>query len=172
MIHLAIWGGAHLVGIGVAAGVTALVGAATVILWHKILGWGQENVLPWVKEHLPTLAPHVEKAFSVVDKAVVAVRLEVKAAWEGLRAVLLKQVATFERHAGNTWLVEVTSWLHAGLEKLGPQSKVTEVRTERQLSFDEVPFDVREQAYRLGHGPYQINITSDRDAELALTMAS
>src|ERR1700689_2181620 len=37
---------------------------------------------------------------------------------------------------------------------------------------DEVPFEIREQAYRLGQGPYEINITHDRDAELALAMAS
>jgi hypothetical protein len=172
MIHLAIWAGAHLFQLGVTAAVTALVGAATVILWHKILGWAQDNVLPWVREHLPSLAPQVEKAFSVADKAVVAVRLEIKAAWEDLRKVLLKQVATFEQHAGNTWLVEVTSWLRTELENLGPQPKVTEIRTVRQLSFDEVPFEVREQAYRLGQGPYQIDITRDRDAELSLKMAS
>ena len=121
---------------------------------------------------MPSLAPHVRKAFSVVDKTATAVRLEAKAAWEGLRKVLLKQVATFEQHAGGTWQVKVTSWLYSGLENLDPQRKVTEIRTVKQLSFDEVPFDVREQAYRLGQGPYQIDITGERDAELALGMVS
>jgi hypothetical protein len=171
MIHLAIHA-AYFAYLGIAAGVTALVGAATIILWHKILGWAQENALPWVDEHLPSLAPHARKAFSVVDKAAIAVRLEVKAAWESLRKFLLKQVATFEQHANGTWQVEVTSWLHSGLKNLGPQRDVTEIRTVRQLSFDEVPFEIREQAYRLGQGPYQIDITGERDAELALGMAS
>jgi len=170
MIHLAIFAGAHLAHIVVGAAVTALVGAATIILWHKILGWAQDNVLPWVREHLPALAPHVEKAFSAVDKAVVAVRLEVKAAWDDLRKILLKQVARFEQHVGNTWLLEVISWLRTELES--PQLKAIEIRTVRTLSFDEVPFEIREQAYRLGQGPYEINITHDRDAELALAMAT
>jgi hypothetical protein len=170
MIHLAIFAGAHLAGLAVGAAVTALVGAATIILWHKILGWAQDNVLPWVREHLPSLAPHVEKAFSAVDKAVVAVRLEIKAAWDDLRKILLKQVARFEQHVGNTWLVEVTSWLRAELQ--GSQPKAIEIRTVRSLSFDEVPFEIREQAYRVGQGPYELDITSNRDAELALAMAS
>ncbi len=123
-------------------------------------------------EHLPSFAPHVRKAFSYVDKAAIAVRLEVKAAWESLRKVLLKQVATFEQHADRTWQVEVTSWLRSGLENLGPQRTVTKIRTVQQLSFDEVPFEIREQAYRLGQGPYQIDITRERDAELTLAMAS
>ncbi len=171
MIHLVIHA-AYLTYLGVGAGVTALVGAATIILWHKILGLAEANVLPWVDEHLPSLAPRVRKAFSAVDKVAIAVRLETKAAWENLTKVLLKQVATFEQRAGGTWLVEITSWLRSGLEKLGPQSSVTEIRTVKQLSFDEVPFDVREQAYRLGQGPYQIDITQERNAELGLAMAS
>lgn len=172
MIHLVIFGGAHLLHLGIGIGIGALVGAATIILWHKILGWAEANVLPWVDEHLPSLSPLVRKAFSAVDKVVVAIRLDVKAAWESLRKVLLKQVATFEQHADNTWQVEVTSWLHTGLENLGPQRDVAEIRTVKQLSFDEVPFDVREQAYRLGQGPYQIDIGRERDTELGLEIAS
>jgi hypothetical protein len=172
MIHIAIWAGAHLVQIGIAAGVAAVVTAAAIVLWHKILGMAQSNILPWVDEHMPSLAPTVRLAFSFVDKVATAVRLEVKAAWEGLRKVLLKQVARFEQHANHSWQVEVISWLRSGLTNLDPQRGVTEIRTVKQLSFDEVPFEIREQAYRLGQGPYQIDITQEREAELALQLAS
>jgi hypothetical protein len=172
MIHLAIFAGAHLVQIGIAAGVAALVGAATIILWHKILRLAHDNVLPWVDEHIPALAPIAREAFSAVDRVATASRLAAKHAWEALRKVLLKQVATFEQNADSSWQVEVTSWLHNGLTNLGPRRGVTEIRTVTQLSIDEVPFEIREQAYRLGQGPYQIDITQERDAELALGMAS
>jgi hypothetical protein len=172
MIHLAIFAGAHLAKLGIVAGVAALVGAATIILWHKLLGLAHENVFPWVEENLPALAPIVREAFSVVDKVATAARVAAKEAWEALRKVLLRQVAKFEQHADNTWQVEVTSWLHSGLENLAPRRGVTEIRTVSQLSIDEVPFEIREQAYRMGQGPYLIDITGERDTELALGMAS
>lgn len=172
MIHLAIFGGAHLVQMGIAAGVAALVGAASIILWHKILRLAHDNILPWVDEHMPALAPIAREAFSAVDRVATAVRLAAKQAWEALRKVLLRQVATFEQRAGSSWQVEVTSWLQNELTNLGQPRRVTEIRTVTQLSIDEVPFEVREQAYRLGQGPYRIDITRERDAELALGMAS
>ena len=60
-----------------------IVGA--IVFWEKILGWAENNLFPWFDKHLPTVAPHLRNAFAKLDKAVINVRRQIKAAWQKVR---------------------------------------------------------------------------------------
>jgi hypothetical protein len=156
-----------MIALAIALGIAAIGGLTVVVLayWTKILQWAKDNLLPWVKKNLPTLAKAVEDALVVVDRAVVSVKRRVKNAWESLRKTLLRQIARFKQLTDNQWLLEVTSWVQVKLNDLGPVVK--EVRSERVLKYDELPDEVREQLLRTGLGNYEADITKAQDDEVA-----
>jgi hypothetical protein len=157
-----------MIALAIALGIAVLGGTAVVLVyWTKILQWAKANLLPWVKENLPSLAQVVEDALVVVDRAVVAVKRKAKAAWEQLRQTLLRQVAKFKQMTNNEWLLEVTSWIQVKLTQLDPNPVVKEVTTTRVVKYDDLPDEVREQLLRTGLGNYEADITRAQDDEIA-----
>jgi hypothetical protein len=147
--------------------VVLLVGAATAsLMWRKILTWSENHLFPWVSEHLPELEPEVRRAFAVLDKAVVALRNATREAWRELRRNLLKQVAEFIRQFDGSWVVEVTSWIASRPDT--SRTEVTKVVTQQQVSYEDLPDDVRRQYLRNNQISHLVNVTELRDAELSL----
>jgi hypothetical protein len=156
--------------VGIALGVSLAVGAA-VFYWTKILEWGYDSVLPWIRKHLPGLEKYVRDAFVYLDKLAAPAQAVTKEAWRHLRQVLLRQVQVFEKHADGTWRIRIISWLRAALEELGaPEPSVVEVTTERTLNWVELPGEVREQCLRYDI-TRPIDVTEARDKELGLEMS-
>jgi hypothetical protein len=155
--------------LAIALGIGAIAGLTAVVLayWTKILQWAKDSLLPWVKENLPALAQVVEDALVNIDKAVVAIKRQVKEAWGRLRQTLLRQVATFKQMTNNEWLLEVISWVQVKLTEWDPAPVVKEVRSERTVRYDELPDEVREQLLRTGLGNYEADITKAQDDEVA-----
>jgi hypothetical protein len=156
--------------LAIALGIAALgVAAIVTVYWTKILQWARESLFPWVERNLPELAQDVRDAFVVLDKVIAPIRLKAKEAWERLRQTLLRQVAEFEQLTNNTWLLRITSWVRVKLTELDPKPVVKEVRTEKVISYDELPPEVREQLLRQGLGNYKVDVTNAKDVEMAMT---
>ncbi|MUG92024.1 hypothetical protein F7734_05935 [Scytonema sp. UIC 10036] len=145
----------------------ALAATATVVFWHRILEWGEKNVFPWFERHLPTIAPYVRKAFSRIDNVVTSVRRTVKEAWNKVSQYLLKQVVELNRQTSNTWVQQVTSWV---IENSGYNNKppVKEIRTEQEVSWDDLPEDVRKTFLRQQQSSFQKDVTEIRKQEMVL----
>jgi hypothetical protein len=155
--------------LAIALGIAAIGGLTAVVLayWTKMLQWAKNSLLPWVKDNLPALAKVVEDALVVVDRAVVAIKRQVKEAWERLRQTLLRQVARFKQLTDNEWMLEVISWVQVKLTDLDPSPVIKEVKSERVVKWDDLPDEVREQLFRTGLGNYEADITRAQDDEVA-----
>jgi len=152
-----------LVGLGFAIA----AGAVVVFYWTKILRWAQSSLLPWVTQHMPDLEKFVKNAFVAVDKVAAPTRAMAKDAWQRLRQVLLRHVQKFEQLPNGTWRVRITSWLRETIEELGSaEPLITEITTERQLTYDELPPEVRADWLRQGFTTRELDVTEVRDKEL------
>ena len=148
------------------------VSLAVVIWWSKILTLGMKNLLPWVEQHVPSLAPGVRQAFRSVDKVAPPVKLVITDSWRQVRRLLLQQTAEYEERADSTWLLRITSWVQKEPTALEPAPPVTAIRTEQDVIYEELPEDVRAEYIRKGHGPYRVNVTRERDHELGLGLSA
>jgi hypothetical protein len=139
--------------------------AVTIVFWHQILGWAESNLFPWFDRHLPTVSPYVRSAFSSLDNVITSIRRTIKEAWQKVREFLLKQVVKLRRKTSSTWVQETTSYV---LETSGYSKPVVkEVRTETEVSYDDLPADVREQYLRRNQTSYEKDVTAIRDQEMA-----
>ncbi|BAY22052.1 hypothetical protein NIES2100_18150 [Calothrix sp. NIES-2100] len=148
-------------------GILTLGATATVVFWHQILEWGEKNVFPWFERHLPTIAPYVRKAFSRVDNVVTSVRIAIKEAWNRVSQYLLKQVVELNRQTSNTWVQQVTSWV---IDVSGYNNKpvVKQITTETEVSWDNLPEDVRKNLLRQKQTSFSQDVTEIRKQEMAL----
>ena len=141
----------------------AIAAASAVVLWGEIVGWAHDALFPWVQTNIPSALPWLKKAFVVLDKAVVAVRVAAKAAWEKVKEFLLKQALKVFRKDGE-WYRTIENWL------INENSeKVTKVTTEEEVAWDELPDDVREALMRKRKG-YDLDVKAAKDQEFS-TMA-
>jgi hypothetical protein len=142
-----------------------LAGAAAVtVMWRKILHWAEMQLFPWLAANMPELEPVARQAFTVLDRAVVTLRQATREAWRELRRSLLKQVADFVRQVDGGWLLQITSWIASSADTVRPQ--VTKVVTQQQVSYDELPADVRREYLRNNRISHSLNVTELRDTEL------
>ena len=143
-----------------------LAGAAIagVAAWDYLRELVVDDLLPWVDETWPELAPKVRQAFAAVDNAVVSVRRVVKAAWTALRGALLKLTVDIERRTANEYVRRVTSWLRVKLEP----TKVARRVEEEVVDFDDLPSDVREQLLRDASARTSVDVNASRDRVLAV----
>ncbi len=145
-------------------GLATLIAAVALVFWHKILEWAQESLLPWLEEHLPFLAEGARTAFVQLDRVAVAVRRAAKSAWLDLRGYLLKQVVKVRKRTGVTALVIIEEWL-----RVEPESETVVHRTtEREVEWEELPDDVREQFLKQQTTVAEKNVTAGRDTEFEL----
>jgi hypothetical protein len=103
---------------------------------------------------------------------VTPVRAVVKAAWQRLRQTLLRQIAQFEEHSKNAWLLRITSWVRVKLDELAPEPVVKQIVTEQIVPYDELPSEVREELLRQGKTTQQIDITGAQDRKLDLVVST
>lgn len=147
---------------------TISVGAA-LILWKQVLQWALDSLFPWVEVNIPTIAPIVREAFSVLDKIGTPTRITVKKSWEKVRRYLLKQVLQFEKKSSDTWVRRVISLLVTVLDSNEPVRKAKQVTTEKDVDFydEEMPEDVRQAFIRRGETITEFDVTKMQDEELA-----
>lgn len=139
--------------------------AAIVAFWHKIVEWAQASLFPWIEKNLPLIESDVKKAFAWVDnKVVVPIRRAVKKAWEMLRQYLLKTMIQFDRKTTSKWTRRVTSFL---IEVLTPQTPtVKKVETVEEVSWDDLPDDVRNAWMKNEQRSHAIDVTAIRDQQI------
>jgi hypothetical protein len=90
-----------------------------------------------------------------------------------VRQYLLRQVEIFEQQPDHSWQLSTISWLRAKLEETGPdQLVVEEIKTVREVRWEDLPAEVREAALRRGATTYEIDFTRERDAELGLELSA
>lgn len=138
----------------------ALVGGVIITFWETIVRAVKHSILPWFRENYPQLAHLIEDAFDQVDKAVVAIRRKIKAAWQKVRQTLLQTLVKFENR-GPRWFRVVTSFLIKNLH--GP--KLVRRVEEEEVPYDELPDEFRKAWFRNQTMPEQ-DVTKLRDQEI------
>lgn len=142
--------------------VCLFAGSAALLWWGKILNWAEDHLKPWISANVPYLSQYLDDAFVALDDVAVKLRNAAKKAWQQVRRVVIKQVAEFVRQYDGSWTVRITSWL-ATQNSAQP---VVKRETEQQLSWDDVPDEIREQFLRQGQTSQEIDITKLRDAQV------
>lgn len=142
----------------------AIAAAVALIFWHKILGWAENSLFPWLKKNIPSIEDQIRWAFAKVDNVATPIRLAVKEAWSKLRKYLLKQTIVLKRQSSSKWIVRVTSWMVKRLES--GETVPVKQETEETKSWDELPEDVREAFLRQEKENAELNVTDTRDREL------
>ncbi|WP_254174438.1 hypothetical protein [Planktothrix pseudagardhii] len=145
--------------------ITLFAGFA-VILWDKVLQWAIDSLLPWVDQEIPTLAPIVRIAFTVVDKVGSPAYSKIKQSWQEVRQYLLKQVMQFEQESSDTWVRRVTSWLIPVLHSSDSFPKVKQRSETVEVDFYNLPDDVREAFLRREEKMTEWDITKIQDDKL------
>lgn len=155
-----------------AIGLIGVAVAAVIALWHKIIDWAQDSLFPWLEKNLPSVLSIVKDAFAWVDdKVAVPVRRVIKKAWEALRKYLLKTVIQLERLNASKWERRITSFV---VEVLTPQTPtVKKVETVEEVSWDDLPDDVRSAWMKSEQQSQNMDVTAIRDQQLeALDMTN
>lgn len=136
--------------------------AVATVFWKRILHWSEDHLTPWLTAHAPQLIPHVRSAFAAIDEKVVHVRKAAKEAWRYVRELLLKQTAEFFRASSGEWMLRLRSFL------LDPQGSgnVYVRETEKQVSYDDLPDEVRSEYLRRGTTARVFDVTEIRDHEV------
>jgi hypothetical protein len=145
-------------------GVTA---AVALTFWHKILGWAEESLFPWMERNLPTVADAVRQAFIALDNVAVAVRTRVQKAWQRVRAVLLGQMAEFARRSRSEWVRRIVTWV----AKVLPSGEMAPAKlvVEQVVNWEDLPDGVREAFLRRKQENAEIDVMEMRDRELVMT---
>lgn len=138
----------------------ALIGATIVTFWENIVRAFKRSILPWLKENYPQLADLAELAFDKIDKAVVAVRRRIKAAWQKIRKTILQTLVRFENR-GPRWFRVVTSLL---IKQLQGRKVIRRVE-EEEVSYDDLPDEFREAWFRSQATPEQ-DVSKLRDQQI------
>ncbi len=147
----------------VLAGILGVGTVLVIAFWPQIIMWARDSLLPWVKRNLPEFAGYVEKAFLRLDDAITSVRRAIKAAWEKVRQWLLKETLEIRQKSSSTFVRKVTSWI---VKQVEGKPKFLKVNSEEELSWDELPDEVREEFLRRGKMK-PIDVTEIRDRELS-----
>lgn len=132
-----------------------------VTFWTKILGFLKTHITPWIHSNFPELAAQIDLALTKIDKAMVAIRSRVKAAWEQLRQKLLKVLVSYEQST-NGWVRNTISWC---IRKLQGEEKIIKRTEVVEESYDDIPDDVR-SAWIRGKAMREENVTELRDKEI------
>ena len=137
--------------------------AVTTVFWTRILEWVDASIFPWFASRVPWLESLIRDAFTVLDKAVVAVQRAAILAWKKIRPLLLKVMIEFERRSGS-WIRRTISYLRTSMEE---NDKVYMKTEEYEIPYEELPAEVREQLLRRGKTSHSVDFTSTRDQEFA-----
>jgi hypothetical protein len=136
------------------------VGAA-IVFWEKIMDWSADHLMPWLRANVPSLMPYVEKAFGKLDNAVVGIQRAAREAWREVRRRVLQLKAEFFKDSNGTWNMRMRSYL------ADPQTgRFQERVTERPISYNELPPEVRAGYLRSGQVSHTFDITEMRDKEV------
>ncbi|NET29537.1 hypothetical protein [Okeania sp. SIO1I7] len=137
--------------------------ALALIFWNQILEWAQYNLFPWIQNNIPSIESQVREAFSAVDNVATSTRYLIRKAWKKLREYLLKQVVKLERQSSGKWKMQVTSWV---IKNLLEPEKVSEVVTEKDVDWEDLPPDVRAEWLKLEKSKAEIDVTEYRDQQI------
>lgn len=149
--------------------IIALIGvtiAGAVALWHKILGWAEEALFPWVEENYPGLSSFVRQAFAVLDESIAPLRAAIKRAWKRVREVLVDMMVEFSRSSESAWVRRIVTWVVKVLPS--GEKKPAKVVVEEEVDWDELPAEVRAGFLRHKKSKAKLDITEGRDVELAV----
>ncbi|HOX46085.1 MAG TPA: hypothetical protein PK668_20955 [Myxococcota bacterium] len=135
------------------------------LFWGQILAWCEEHLLPFLDRRMPFLSGIARSALVLLDRAVTTVRRAARAAWQHLRAALLKTVMIIRRTSDARWVQRFTSWAITQLED--GREQPLEVVTEREVAWEDLPNDLREALVRRCQ-TVEVDVTAARDAELEL----
>jgi hypothetical protein len=153
--------------IAIGIGAAAVVAAVAVLAWTHILGWAREVLEPWIEDHIPYALPWIRHAFASVDKVAAPLLKLAREAWANVRKHLIHAVAVFEQETSSVWVMRMTSWLREALSPMDAEASISKIVTEKRVSFEDLPSQVREAWIRHRSG-YEIDLTKVRDEELEM----
>ncbi len=138
----------------------AAIALFTVIFWEDIIAWAHSALFPWFDKHLPTLSPHIKKAFVVLNKAVSTVRKVAVQSWKKLRPYLIGLIERFIR-VGEDYKVETTVYAREDAS----EKNATVQTTTQTVSYDDLPMEIQER-FLYGDKKVDIDVYSTQEGEL------
>lgn len=136
--------------------------------WKIIVSWAQESLLPWIKENLRSeFHGLIKDALVVIDRVKSPLTQLVKRAWTTLRKFLAKSIITFEGKANNgkmQWIKHWTTEIYNVVNPAEPKKKVIE--TEEEISFEDLPKELREAWIKNQELTKSIDFIAVRDREM------
>jgi len=143
--------------------------------WRRIVNWANESLLPWITQNLvPTLSELAKEAFVQLvvqfDRVKSPITRSIKKAWKTLRKFLAKSIIFFERkllfEGKHQW---IRRWKTKIYNVVNPsEPKIIEVVTEVEISFDDLPQDVREAILRTDKNEIEFDFLAGRDKEMEM----
>jgi hypothetical protein len=139
---------------------------AAALLWPMIVRWVSEEIIPWLRTWSPDLAKIAEEALIWIDHSIAKpVRLAAIGAYRRLRQFIVSITVEFSRIAPERWQRAIkTLFLNMNNQ---PQMRQTTV----EMSWDELPDEVRDEFIRHQKSQHVIRFTeiADRDLQLLQT---
>jgi hypothetical protein len=143
-------------------------------LWKIILVWAQESLSSWISDNLsPQYKKLSTEALVILDKLSSPLRKLAKIAWKELRKFIVSSMITFEKKVlPNGKFQWYRNWSSKIINVVEPRKPHIETRTETtDISFEDLPNDVREALIRSGHNKHEINFLDGRDREMEQIVA-
>ncbi|MEM9924821.1 MAG: hypothetical protein AAF915_13880 [Cyanobacteria bacterium P01_D01_bin.50] len=133
-----------------------LVAETAIIFWNQLLEWVYINVVIWIEIDLnPLLMETAKIAFMALNKVRKSTYQMIQQAWNTLRQSLLEIFVEFHLSSSNIWSRNLTSVLIKVLES--GQTVLLKREVEENVSWDDLPSDVRAAWLRSTQTSYKIN---------------
>lgn len=144
------------------AGALVLLAGLVIVFWHHIFDIFSEYIIPFLRQHIPALAPLIEQAFIKLDGVVTSVRRAAKEAWRRVCEYVFHAEETYERTAPGEYTAKQTTYATTGSD-----DEVREFTTSRRVHLDDLPDEVRAKIVQAQRPRTDILAARDQELELA-----
>jgi hypothetical protein len=143
-------------------GIALLLSGLALIFWNKIFDIFSEHIMPFLRQHVPSLAPLIQEAFIKVDGAVAKIRRAAKEAWRRVREYIIHAEEVYERTEPGEYTA--TQTVYSTTEK---PDEIREVKTSRHVNLDDLPPEVRAKIVQAQRPTTDILAARDQELEMA-----
>lgn len=120
------------------AGIGLLLTGLALAFWNKIFDVFTEHIMPFLRKHVPSLAPVVQEAFIELDGVAAKIRRAAKEAWLRVREHIFHADEVYERTEPGEYTATQTVY-----STTDAPDEIREVKTSRHVNLDDLPPEVR-----------------------------
>lgn len=144
------------------AGIGTLLIGLALTFWHHIFDVFSQHIIPFLRQHAPSVSPFIEDAFIKLDSVATSVRRAAKEAWHRIRERVFYAEETYERTAPGEYVAEQTTYATTD-----SPDEIREVTTSRHVQLDDLPPEVRAKIVQAQRPKTDILAARDQEMEMA-----